>query len=86
MRGDKPSLEGRGPFMHASPLAFSAMLYYFISMSSNIHHGHHHHHAHHATAGRLTWSLMRLSALSRLGLAALAILPVWAGILLVTGI
>jgi hypothetical protein len=61
-------------------------------MSSDAHqHSSHHHAAHahaprHAVAGRLTWSLMRLSALSRLGLAALLILPVWAGILFVTGI
>jgi hypothetical protein len=68
------------------PLAFAAMLYYFIFMSDHARHKHHHHPAHHAHAGRMTWSLMRLSALSRLGLVALALMPVWAGILLVTGI
>lgn len=59
-------------------------------MSTDAHHGHHahhpHHHAPHALAGRMTWSLMRLSALSRLGLVALALVPVWAGILMVTGL
>jgi hypothetical protein len=62
------------------------MLYYFIFMSAHAHHAHHQHHSHHAVAGRMTWSLMRLSALSRLGLVALALVPVWAGILLVTGL
>jgi hypothetical protein len=63
------------------------MLYYFISMSEHVHHGHGpHHQAPHAVAGRMTWSLMRLSALSRLGLVMLALVPVWVGILLVTGI
>jgi hypothetical protein len=65
------------------------MLYYFIGMTARPHHAGHHHHphkAHHAVAGRMTWSLMRLSALGRLGLAGLALVPVWVGILLVTGL
>jgi hypothetical protein len=55
-------------------------------------HGHHHHadHAHgaarqhHAVAGPLSWSLLRLSALARLGLAAAALLPALGAIWWVT--
>jgi hypothetical protein len=71
------------------PLAFFEMLYYFIGMSENAHDGHHHHHSHHAShavAGRMTWSLMRLSAMARLIIVAMALVPVWVGILLVTGL
>jgi hypothetical protein len=55
-------------------------------MTEHAHHGHHHHHVHHAVAGRMTWSLMRLSALTRLALVAVALVPVWVGVLLVTGV
>ncbi|MGL4729533.1 MAG: hypothetical protein ACRCWO_12335 [Bosea sp. (in: a-proteobacteria)] len=40
----------------------------------------HHHHTHHAVAGKLTWSLVRLSALSRLAMAAALLTPALATI------
>ncbi len=56
-------------------------------MSAAHDHVHHHGHAHshaaprHAVAGPVTWSLLRLSAGTRLGLALGLVIPVWAAIL-----
>jgi hypothetical protein len=59
-------------------LADSDMLYYNIGMSD--HHGHHHHHhpGHVHPPASVHPSILRLSALQRLGFAAALIALVWA--------
>jgi hypothetical protein len=58
------------------------MLYYNICMSDHGHRGHHHHHdpGHaHPPAG-IAPSILRLSALERLGVAAALIALLWAAV------
>ena len=58
-------------------LADSDMLYYNTGMSD--HHGHHHHHPGHVhPPASVHPSILRLSALQRLGFAAALIALVWA--------